>query len=299
MALEIGNLYEKTKHIDELMAEQKENIIGRFGKPPELPLKTMPNMTRMLWGLRRKKLIAVGARPGNGKSAFLLQCAWDLSSQGNVVHFYSFEMAMSDCADRLFCMQSRIDNISIAKGNVSREVLERVENKVKDFKLRFFEGVGNCLPDIDEIYEKHMEKPDVVIIDYGNMVADQQYKSKKQVFDEYIKGLRSLAVNKNMCVIMAAQINRNVRKDDGKVRLPELEDFKETGVIEEVADVCVLLHWPSKYSDDVSETEYIIRVAKNRAGRAGKIPARFDAEFFTISEDEAKIEEINKARDKK
>jgi replicative DNA helicase len=133
-------------------------------------------------------------------------------------------------------------------------------------------------------------KPDVVIIDYGNLVDDAGFRSRKEGLDNYIKGFRALAIHNDFCAIMGAQINRGTHEGH-KIREPEIWELKETGELEQVADMIFLLHWQYFYDRDESiKNDYIINIAKNRDGRTAKKKIYFYPQWckFVDREEEEK-----------
>ena len=299
------DIYNNFGYIGDLVKQQPDKIKARLGNPPQLEIKSLPHLNKMIWGFEKKKLITLGARPGNGKSVWMLQIAYDLALQGHLVHFYSFEMTKDVCAARLFSNRCSVDNITMKNGryaeimDIEREKKCREEffKEAENLKFMIFESIGKSLPQLKEIYERVKPWPDVIFIDYGNLVEQQEFKSRKNVYDDYIKGLRVLAVQNDVCVVMGAQIGRNVQKKDGGIRPPELEDFKETGVLEEQSDQCILLFWPWLSDKERPFNEFDITVAKNRDGRTGLIPCIFYPEYSKIIEDKVKIDNAKKEKE--
>jgi replicative DNA helicase len=283
------------QHPYDLLVKHWDTILERNGKPPELPLKCFPHLNNQLWGLSRKKLVVVGARVSNGKSVFLLQTAWDLAQQGFKVVFFSFEMALTTCMDRLISMDLEIDNFLIRTGKIQREVnrpdfndkFMDFTNRLNNSTLAMVESVGNTLPEFSEILNSFKGKgdigwkPDVVVIDYGNLVKTLPKQSRKEAYDDYIKGLRSLAIKENFCAIMGSQINRSIYKD-GVMRKPQLADLKDTGELEQVADLVFLLHWEHHHDAEKPRTLYKINIAKNRDGKTGERECTFIPEWGKI-----------------
>jgi replicative DNA helicase len=277
-------------HLSEVMLGHWETVIERNGKPKELPLRFMPELDDKIWGLKRKKLVVVGARPSNGKSIFLLQAGFDLALQGKTVFFFSFEMAKEVCFERIISCQCEIDNWLITTGKVAEtchlpninDKICSLYNDIKKTNFIIFDAIGKNLPDLNELVTIGGIRPDVVVIDYGNMIDEIKYKSKKQSYDEYIKGLRALAIRNNFCAIMGAQINRNTTGKDGIQREPTLADLKDTGELEQVADMVFLLHWEWLYNPEHDKNKYIVNLAKNRDGRIGKHYCKIIPEYYRI-----------------
>ena len=265
-----------------------QTIKDRKGKPPELPIKTLPALNNKLWGLSRKKLVVVGGRPSQGKSVWLLQIAYDFASQGFRVVFFSYEMSKEVCVERIICNQIKIDNFLLRTGNIDENTDKKVNlfyiDKLKKTKFIIVESIGNTLPSFSQILNVFGNKrPDIVVIDYGNMVSAGPRQTRKEAMDEFIKGVRALAIHNNFCAIMGAQINRTVH-EGGKMREPQVWMLKETGEFEQVADTIFLLHWPWLYDNSLPKNDYIIKVGKNRDGRTGRFECLFYPEFYKIVE---------------
>jgi len=301
------DIYSNFGQIGDLLKQQPEIIRARHGRPPQIAITCLPQLNTMLWGLEKQKLVVLGARPGHGKSVFLLQLAYDFAVHGHLVHFYSFEMTKEVCAARLFSNRCKVDNYLMKTGKhaETEHLASHQERQAKCFaeaenaNLFIFQSIGKSLPQLTEIYTRVKPWPGIIIIDYGNLVEQEQYKSRKTVYDDYIKGLRAIAVEQNVCVIMGAQIGRNVQQKGGGTRPPELEDFKETGVLEEQADQAILLFWPWYADEKKNFNDYSIRIAKNRDGRTGYIPGLFYPEYSLIQENTAAIEQAKKEKAEK
>jgi len=270
---------EKIAHVSDVFKSHYDNILSRFNQPKELSIDFLPDLDKKIWGLKKRKLVIVGGRPSQGKSDFLLQLGWAFARQSKVVYFFSFEMSKEVCVERLFNAGMEIDNWETLTGLVSQRVnsedyntrLNKFYGELKDSKFILIESIGRTLPDLDKILTMLPGmKPDVVIIDYGNLVDDAGFRSRKEGLDNYIKGFRALAIHNDFCAIMGAQINRSTH-EGGKIKEPEIWQLKETGELEQVADMIFLLHWQYFYDrDEAIKNDYIINIAKNRDGRTAK-----------------------------
>lgn len=294
------NFENKVISIGELNLRQYDDIKSRCGQPPQFKIHCLPSLEKKLWGFRSKKLYIVAARTSHGKSTLMLQLAYDFARQGKIVHFHSFEMTQDVCAKRIISNRCGVDSYMLDNGNVFLEEFRsnfevkynKYVEEAKNVPLVIIESIGNSLPQLEALHSFVAQKPDAIFIDYGNLVAEQAGKTKKQSYDEYIVGLRALAIHKDICVVVGSQVNRNVGKNDtGKLRQPELHDMKETGVLEENADVVIMLYCP-----DHEQQELVLNVAKNRDGRTGCLPCLWIKEHHIIIEDENKIKEIKNKR---
>ena len=282
----------KIVHPSDVFKKHYETIFGRHNKPQDLPIDFLPDLNRKIWGLQKKKLVIVGGRPSMGKSSFLLQLALSLAKQGKTVYFFSFEMSKEVCVERMFSSECEIDNWLLRTGDIVN-IADNPEYNIKltnfyktldDMKFMLVETIGRNLPQLNEILKMFPHKPDAVFIDYGNMVETEKSKTRKESLDEYIKGLRALAIHNDFCAIMAAQINRKTH-ESGKIREPKIWELKETGELEQVSDMVFLLHWQYYYERDPgTKNDYIINIAKNRDGRTAQKKILFFPEYSKFKE---------------
>jgi replicative DNA helicase len=282
----------KIFHVSDGFDNQWQEILSRCGKPKDLSIRFLPSLDDSIWGLKKQKLVVVGARPSNGKSVFMLQLALDFSLQGKTVYFFSFEMTFKVCQERLISLYCEIDNWLLRTGQIAQDKyapfvrpVRTMKEKIEGLNFFIFEEIGRSLPELEELSKAVDKKPDVVIIDYGNLVSEKGYANKKQAYDEYIKGFRALAIKEDFCGIIGAQINRNTTNKDGEQRHPTLSDLKDTGELEQTADQVFLLHFPYHYDkNENTKRDYLIDIAKNRDGKTGKHWCDFHAELGKIQE---------------
>jgi len=170
--------------------------------------------------------------------------------------------------------------------------------------LAIIEAWGKSFGEILDIMD-NFQNPDAVFIDYINMIR-QGKMSKKDAIDEYIKDLRNLALDKNFCAVLGAQINRDVHKNQDpnkEVSVPNMWNLKETGSLEEHVDQILIVHWPHYYrylsegvpNDDPEE--YIVKVAKNRSGRTGVFVCNFLPQYYRITKREETPKHNNRGID--
>jgi len=282
----------KIVHPSDVFKNHYDTIFERYNKPQDLPITFLPDLNRKIWGLQKKKLVIVGGRPSMGKSSFLLELALSFAKQGKTIYFFSFEMSKEVCVERMFSSECEIDNWLLRTGKIA-EIADNPEynlgltnfyKTLEGMKFMLIESIGRNLPQLSEILKMFPYKPDAVFIDYGNMIDTEKAKTRKESLDEYIKGLRALAIHNDFCAIMAAQINRKTH-EGGKIREPKIWELKETGELEQIADMVFLLHWPYYYERDIgTKNDYIINIAKNRDGRTAQKKIMFLPEYSKFKE---------------
>ena len=279
------------QHPSDIFPKIYGELLDKFGKPKELSIDFLPNMDNKIWGLRKKQMVVVAGRVSMAKSCLLLQMAHAFAKQGKTVLFFTLEMTIQECVLRLFNAHCYVDNWANLAG-ISPEDHKKYELRVADFQkhleelnLVFIEGYGKTHEEIFKTIDTIAKGKtvDAVFIDYIQMIRVGN-KTDKQAIDEYIKHLRVDAIAKNYCVVLGCQINR-ASFDGSKVNPPELHMMKSSGTIEEVMDVCFLLHWEYFYSrDKTTFNDYQIRVGKNRMGRTGIWDCHYEPKYSRIGE---------------
>lgn len=269
----INSAYEIGKK--ELLEELK-----RRKDTPELGLESLPILNKKIWGIRRGRLTLIAARTSQGKSAFSLQIGYDLAQQGHEVLFLSLEMTNCEMVERLFCNACHINNYDLLTGKylIYQNDYEQFLKELKDMPFIFSDCIGKTWREIDSLLTKMTKCPKVIILDYIQAVKDAQ----KEYLDDYIKNIREVAIRHNVAVILCSQINRT--SQDSKDKQPGLHQLKGTGVLEEQADVAILLHWPYKYDNTKPKGEYHLLVEKNRSGATGYIKLKYSPEFYSFED---------------
>lgn len=298
----------KVHHPADYLSEHWQEIGERYNKPKELSISFLPELDNRIWGLKRRQLVIVAGRPSQGKSTLMLSMAYDFAKQNKTIYFFTLEMTKEECLDRIICNYYDIDNFRLQKGDtLDRLTMEKMGyfyEELKKLKLIIIESWGKKFEEILEIMN-NFEKPDAVFIDYVNLIK-QISLSKKDSVDEYIKDVRQLALDRDFCAILGAQINRDVHRqtEPGKdAPIPNIWNLKESGSLEEIADKVFIVHWPHFYRANIpggiqdDKNEYIIKVAKNRSGRTGVSVCNFFPEFYRITERKAKAEERDRGID--
>lgn len=281
---------EKIHHPHDVYINHYQEIKERWGRDKELSITSLPNLDNKIWGLRKRNLVVVAGRPSQGKSNICLQWALDFAKQGKKVQFFTLEMTPESCIERIIARECSIDNFLLRSGKIGMleshyiDKLNKLNELLKKIKLTFISSWGKSFAEINQIISS-FETPDVVVIDYVNMIKSDANK-KRHAISEYIKNLRTMAIEKNFCAIIACQINREAHKNkDNQVRVPNLWHLKEAGELEEHCDQAFIVHYDYFYSNIPDEEgRYIIKVAKNREGRTGEFECFFEPQFNRVSE---------------
>lgn len=260
-------------------------ILENRGKTPEMPIKSLPDLNDILWGMPRGKVTVIAARTSIGKSAFALQIAYDLALFGKRVLFLSLEMTVEDMLERLFCYEFRINNRELTRGEFSKHTKQYEEfcNDFKLYKLVLNDCIGKRWAEVDTLIKQLNPKPDALFIDHINAINFDDFNQKRAI-DDYLINIVEITKHQNISTTLCCQINRDNQKDDDKT--PQLHELKGSGCIEEMADRVIMLHWPHKYQkngESISKNKYLAIIGKNRTGPTGYVSIHFEPEFYAFS----------------
>ena len=285
------------RDIKSLIKETFDGFIKILNKevPPGIPTG-YPDLDRLIGGgLKPGEMFVLAARPSIGKTALALNIVRNIAMKGggkeHSVLFFSLEMSAEQVAQRLLCTESRVPLSSILDGSFrGREDLTKLTAAVASLSKAslFIDPTGGI--SIFELRSKARKLKethgiDLIVIDYLQLMkATEAAKDGRQVEVATISGgLKKLAKDLNVPVLVLAQLNREVEKGQGgKNALPKLSNLRESGAIEQDADVVVFLH-RNREDTKESATQEISRngaeakliVEKNRNGRTGLVELRF------------------------
>ncbi len=273
--------YTEIKPIGEVFATAWQEIQQRQGKP-EIEIPFLPALSDKIWGLQRKKMLVIGARTSQGKSSFALQLAYHSAKQGFKTYLFSLEMGAEDLVERLFCQLGIIPNFNLLhKPHEYETQAKQFKELLQDLPLVVTYKIGSTIKELYDVLED-LPAPAVVIVDYLQAIKHLE-TDRLSMVNDYILKFRELAVKKNFAGVMLSQVNRGAM-DAGDKR-PQLWLLKSSGTIEEHADTVLLLHWNYFYSGDTKEYDnFEVIIAKNRNGITGTIKAKFEPQYYLISE---------------
>jgi len=204
-----------------------EEMLANRGSAPEMPINSIPKLDTFLWGLHRKQLIIIAARPSNGKSILAVQLGWDMVKQGKSVYFMSLEMTCERIMERIFSNEFLVDNDYIMRGGFTKDVIlrkkwEKFKEILKTSRFVMSDMIGRNVQDIHAIDKAFEKKPDVLIIDHLNEIGGDQKKSA--AIEKYLDTLRAMAIRSNVALVICCQVNRTSQTEGDKT--PQLHQLK-------------------------------------------------------------------------
>jgi replicative DNA helicase len=239
----------------------------------------LPNCDEIIGGFVPGKLYICAGRPGMGKSALAHQVAYHVAGTGEAVMIVTAEMTATDVLVRLISRETGIPSIRIQRHRLTDEEMGRCVDSVCSIfgseNIRLIEAIGKSWKEIAAIvHAECLKRPySVVILD---QLQSLRFKGQSLVRDiGYVtKGLRVLADKHKFAALMLCQLSRAVDRNDGGI--PRLADLRDSGDIEQDADVVIFIHDRNeKGYEDKSCDKRFITVAKNRFGAKGRIKALF------------------------
>lgn len=241
-------------------------------------------------GFQKGDLIIVGARPAMGKTTFAQNLAYNIASINKKgVLFFSMEMAANEIIERMISDVSGVNNWNIRTGNVSDDEFAKIGDamaEMNEIPIYIDDTSSMTIMELRNKARRAMHDHDIgiVIVDYLQLISgsDRYAGNRVQEVTEISRGLKILARELNIPVVALAQLSRNVTGRDNP--RPVLSDLRESGSIEQDADLVMFLHRPDYYkqNDDNYEETHIteLLIAKHRHGEVGKIELYFHPELL-------------------
>ncbi len=229
----------------------------------------------MSGGLHDGELVILAARPSMGKTAFALNVAENVALLGRApVLFVSLEMSGIELADRLLCSVARVNGHQLRNGTISQDDRKRLVEKaveISNAPLYVDDSPSRSVSEIAAVARriKTREKNlGLIVIDYLQLIEPEDKNApREQQIALISRRLKFLAKECSVPIIALAQLNRGVELREDK--RPRLADLRESGSIEQDADLVMFLHRPAAYDPEDRPGEADVIIAKNRSGPTG------------------------------
>lgn len=277
----------KARREIEAISQKDESITGVPSGFTELDKLTS--------GWQSSDLIIVAARPGMGKTAFTLSLARNAAMFGKPVAFFSLEMANLQLVQRLISMDADIDSRKLRNGQLDQTEWLRLNQTIDNMAevpiyiddtpaINIFELRAKCR----RLKQNH--QIELVVIDYLQLMTSAPNSKKgnrEQEISSISRALKSLAKELEVPVIALSQLSRSVETRGGNKR-PVLSDLRESGAIEQDADIVTFIYRPGYYEmdDDIDVPKDLAEViiSKHRNGALGTVNLRFVPQFVRFEE---------------
>jgi replicative DNA helicase len=246
------------------------------------------DLDNMLSGLQNSDLIILAARPSMGKTTLAL----DMARMASVNHdksvvIFSLEMSAQQLVDRMLSAESRVNAWNLRTGRLSSDrefsLLRDSLDKLAKAKIYIDDQAGNSIVRMKALCRRlKAEKGlDLIVVDYLQlMTTSKNYDSMVNQVTEISRSLKSLAKELDVPVLALSQLSRAVESRGGR---PRLSDLRDSGSIEQDADVVMFIHREDKGKDESEKTNIAeILIEKHRNGPVGKVDLYFDEKTTTF-----------------
>ncbi|WP_263427930.1 replicative DNA helicase [Planococcus chinensis] len=254
----------------------------------------LTRLNLMTNGLQDAELTILAARPSMGKSDVMLHLAKQAGWTGYLPIIFSLEMSRVSLRDRLIASTGSFnrgkmrDPHSMLSDGQKEKWMPAI-NRLSETKIQIFDKSGQTLPEIRmkvrKMASQHKDRKPIIFIDYLTLIKPVENTNNMHLqIGTITKGLKAIAKEFNCPVVVLAQLSRGVEQRQDK--RPMLSDLRESGSIEEDADVAMFLYRDAYYSKDDNDSSLEIIVAKNRNGAVGTVFATYNKFTGEITEND-------------
>ncbi len=289
------NIKKDTQQIDPIITEAIHKIEEASNRAEGISglASGYHELDAMTSGWQNTDLIIIAARPAMGKTAFALSMVKNMAvNYGIHVGMFSLEMSNLQLVNRLLQNVCEISGSKVKSGRLEPEEWQQLTTRIKDLQgapiyvddtpsLSVFELRTKAR----RLVKEHGVQ--IIMIDYLQLMnaSGMQFGSREQEVSNISRSLKGLAKELNIPIIALSQLNRGVENRQGGAQRPQLSDLRESGAIEQDADMVCFIHRPEYYKiyedekgNDLRGLAEII-IAKHRAGSVGDVRLRFRGEF--------------------
>ena len=247
------------------------------------------DLDNLLTGLHPGELVVVGARPSMGKTSFAMNIASHASlKRGKSVAVFTLEMPREQIAMRMLCSDAQVDMQRVRKGTLTDKDWSSLANSVQSMAdaPMYIDDTAGITPSQlrSRCRRLKMDKGlDLVVVDYlGLMKADGRVESRQLEVSEISRQLKAIALDMKIPIIACAQLSR-ANKDRIDKR-PVLSDLRDSGSIEQDADVVMFLHREEYYNKDTEDKNIgEVIISKQRSGPLGTVKLAWLSEYTTFA----------------
>lgn len=236
-------------------------------------------------GLQPSELVVLAARPSMGKTALVCNIAEAVARrEQRGVLIFSLEQSRLELAERFLCLRAKVNGHDVRSGNLNedqRHALMQASSELSELPLYIDEQPGRSMAQISAISRRMKRRSNLglVIVDYLQLIEpEQKTVPREQQISQITRRLKYLAKELHLPVIALAQLNRGVELREDK--RPRLADLRESGAIEQDADLVMFLHRPDAYDPEDNPGLAEVIVAKHRSGPTGIVNLTWRKEFM-------------------
>ncbi|MFV1970224.1 MAG: replicative DNA helicase [Acidimicrobiia bacterium] len=279
------------QNIDDLLgpAIEKAEELHRNGAEVTGISTGYRDLDRKLAGLHPTNLLILAGRPGMGKTSLMLNIAQNVALAGNTVAIFSLEMSREEIVTRMLCANGRIDSQKLRTGRLTESDFTKLSNAAGAlYKQNIFvdDSPGLTVTEIRAKSRRLRRRPglDLIVVDYIQLMNGSGQENRQQEIAMISRSLKGLARELNVPIIALSQLNRGVESREDK--RPRLGDLRESGAVEQDADVVMFIYRDEYYYPEKVESKGVAEVviAKHRQGSVGRVDMTFLAEFTLFAD---------------
>lgn len=244
------------------------------------------SLDNKLSGFQKSDLIILAARPSAGKTSLALDIARKAATKNNIsVGIFSLEMSSQQLIDRMLASEAQVDSWKLRTGGLSSDSdFDRIReslNTLSNAPIYIDDEPGKNILQMRSVARRLKSEKDLglIVVDYLQLMTPTNSRNSDnmvQQVTEISRSLKSLARELDVPVLALSQLSRAVESRGGK---PRLSDLRDSGSIEQDADVVMFIHHPDKFRDEGEKTNIAeILIEKHRNGPTGKVDLYFDAQ---------------------
>jgi replicative DNA helicase len=273
-------------HIKDVLNKTYEKISDLHDPEAKEKYRGLPtgfhSLDNILSGLQPSDLVILAARPSMGKTALALNIGQNVAQKGHAVGIISLEMSKEQLVERMFCSLLSVDSWKMRTGKLTDDDFSKIGGVMDDLnsmKIYIDDSIGNSISELKAKARRlKMEHGlDFLIIDYLQLMSggsSNAYGNRVQEISEISRALKALARDLSIPILALSQLSRAVEMRPNKS--PQLSDLRESGAIEQDADVVLMMYREDYYEEDTDRkgvTDIFIR--KHRNGPIGHIELNF------------------------
>ena len=291
----IGKVSDSVKSAETVLMESLRAYTEMKANPTAYPgiRSGFTDLDNLTGGWQKSDLILLAARPSVGKTAFGLNIAWAAAASKKSVLLFSIEMTDRKLMNRILSMDSGVFLEKIQRG-MTNEYDDKLVNlsaeRISVSNLFFDDSSGLTPFDVKiraksinrELRRKGHGEISLILIDYiqlmkANYTHGERYENRNMEVSRISSDLKKVAKDLNIPIIALSQLSRAPESRSGQHKEPQLSDLRDSGSLEQDADVVMLMYRPEYYGDSINENgenrdgETHIRIAKQRDGNVGKV----------------------------
>ena len=299
-SLRRGNTGDSLQHIGKVMINVYDRLEELAASGSEIPgLSTgLHDLDRKINGLNKTDLILIAARPGMGKTSFALNVALNVAkASGKAVAVFSLEMSKEQLVTRLIASEGLVENQRLITGNLRESDWQRIAEAASALSRMDIRIDDNPLLTVADMNAKcrRLDNLGLVVIDYLQLMTSAGGKgysgeNRQQAVSDISRMLKIMAKELQVPVLCLSQLSRaNEKREDKR---PMLSDLRESGAIEQDADIVMFLYRDDYYNSDAEKRNVAeCIVAKNRHGETGKVELRWMPEYTAFGTLETRYDE--------